>query len=144
MRKLRFSGPDTGRGLIGLVVAMAILGGIVAAVLFTQTDPGPSSKSKSGQTTIDASPRRGASDIQGAAVTACRANYEAAAAAASYYQTLYGKPPAGISDLRSIPRDSVSSSRFTISIDPGHPGQVEVAAGGHPAVQGDTNCAYAG
>jgi hypothetical protein len=142
--RFRFSGAETGRGLIGLLVAIALLGVMGSVLLVTQTGPTSRSDRAGGGTTINSSPSRGALDIHAAGVAACHANYEAATAAASYYQTLYGKPPTNVNDLRSIFRDFVSSNRFSITIDPTHPGLVEVAANGHPAQPGSGNCAYAG
>lgn len=49
-----------------------------------------------------------------------------------------------MASLQSLLTNPVTSSRFTITIDPHDPGQVDVAAGAHPAQAGDGNCAYAG
>jgi hypothetical protein len=130
---------------VGLLIALALLGGLGAAALVSQASNG---SSPAGQhitpTTINASPTKGATDIQIAAVITCRSNYGAVVSAVSYYEALNGKPPAEMAQLAPIIRQSLSSSRFTITIDRAHPGQVEVAAGGHGAAPGDGNCDYAG
>ena len=60
------------------------------------------------------------------------------------YQVLHGKPPGNIAALVSMLRDQITSSYYTITLDPARAGAVEVATPGHPATPGDANCAYAG
>ncbi len=69
---------------------------------------------------------------------------QAVAAAVEDYQALNKTPPANMAVLQTLLPDPLTSSGFTITIDPHHPGQVDVAAGAHPAQAGDGNCAYAG
>jgi hypothetical protein len=82
-------------------------------------------------------------DIQAAAASTCRADYGAVVTAASYYEVLNGKPPTNMAELTTVIKDPFTSTRFAIIINPAHPGQVEVAAGGHAAAPGDSNCAFA-
>jgi hypothetical protein len=136
---------DFGRSLVGLLIALALLGGLGAAALVSQASNGSSqSRQPTAPTTINASPSKAATDIQVAAVMTCRSNYGAVVAAVSYYEALNGKPPAEMAQLAPIIRQSVSSTHFSITINRAQPGQVEVAAGGHQAAPGDGNCAYAG
>jgi hypothetical protein len=135
---------DLGRSLVGLVIVLGLLGVLGAAALISQT--GSSKGQQPGQSpasTINASPRRAATDIQAAAAATCRADYGAVVSAASYYEVLNGKPPTTVAELTTVIKEPVSSTRFAITINPAHPGQVEVAAGGHAAAPGDGNCAYA-
>jgi hypothetical protein len=134
-----------GAGLIGLIVAVAILGGLAAAVLVSRgSDTGARLGGALKPTqTPSASPGAAAPDIAAAANATCRADYQAVNTGVSYYQALNGHAPADIAALGSLLKDPVASPRFTITINPQHPGQVEVATPGHPASPGDGNCAYA-
>jgi hypothetical protein len=121
---------------------MAIVAGVALIVLFAEIRA-TSSHGNPSQTSVNASPSRGAADIQTASAATCQADYAAVSAAVSYYQILYGTPPSSIDRLRPFLKDPVTSSRFIITIDPTHPGVVAVAAGGQPARPGDGNCDYA-
>jgi hypothetical protein len=122
---------------------MAIVAGVAVIVLFAENRATGRDKGNPSQTTLNASPSRAAADIQNAAASTCQADYAAVSAAVSYYQTLNGTPPTSMDGLRSFLKDPVTSTRFTITIDPTHPGVVEVAAGGRPAEPGNGNCLYA-
>ena len=134
---------DSGRGFIGLLVVMCILGGLAAVVLSSQGGTN-GHRNSSSTSVVNASPANAAANISSAAVTACRANYQAVTAAVSEFEVLNGRPPKAMSDLSSMLKDQPSSAYFTITVDSAHPGQVDVATQGHPAAPGDGNCAYAG
>ncbi len=138
---------DLGQSFVGLIVVILILGGFAAVVLGSQ---GGRSGGRHGSapTTLpgglSASLGDAGNDVPAAAAIACRSNYEAVAQVVSYYQTLNGKLPASMTAIQSLFKDPVSSSYFTLSIDPRQPGTVDVATPGHPALAGDANCAHAG
>jgi hypothetical protein len=135
---------DCGRSLIGLLVALALLGGLAAVVLLSQASGAKDQGNQSTGTTINASPNKAAVDIQAAAGVTCRTDYKAVVTAVSEYAALNGKQPTAIGQVAPMMRQPITSTRFVISINPARPGQVEVAAGGHPAASGNCNCAYAG
>jgi hypothetical protein len=130
--------------MITLVVATAVVAGLAGIVFFAQNRATSRDSANRSQTTVNASPSRAAADIETAAAATCQADYAAVSAAVSYYQTLNGTPPSSMDGIRAFLKDSVASSRFAITIDPTHPGVIEVAAGGHPPKPGDGNCVYAG
>jgi hypothetical protein len=134
---------ELGLGLIGVLVGLVILAGMAAAVLASQGGAGGDHQTHSTQTTIDASPAKGAADISAAAQATCRTDYSAAAEAASEFQTLNGRPPASLAELEPFFKDPLTSSAFTITVSSDVAGQLEVETPGHPAQPGDANCAYA-
>jgi hypothetical protein len=127
-----------------VLVVIVILGVIAAVVFANQAGSRPTPQAPSATPTIGTSSRAAAGDMEAAADVSCKANYQAVTQAVSYYQALHGAPPVDIAEIQSLLKDPVSNGRFAISIDPHHPGTVEVAAGGHPAQSGDGNCSYAG
>jgi hypothetical protein len=149
--------PDHGVSLVALVVVVAVLGGMAAIVvskLGASSGLNPEQlpsvtlpvshtpATTSGKKPI-ASGSAGISDISAAVAAACRADYEAATEAAAEYDALNGRAPATLAQLESFLKDPLTSASFTISVDPQIPGQLEVAAPGHPAEPGSANCAYA-
>ena len=140
--------PDSGRGLVGLLVAIVILAGMAAAVLGNQNGSGGDHEGRSSAggaaTTIDSSPVKAASDVSEGAQVACRTNYQAVTEAVAEYQVLHGRAPGDLAALAAMLRDPVTSAYYSITVDPTSPGAVEVATPEHPAAPGDTNCAYAG
>jgi hypothetical protein len=82
-------------------------------------------------------------DVSAAVVAACRTTYEEAQTAVDTYQVEGGTLPTSISQLKALIPDSLSSSIFTITINPRNPGQLQVATPDHPAADGVVNCAFA-
>jgi hypothetical protein len=134
---------DLGVGLIGVLVSLVILAGLAAAVLASQAGSGGDHQAPSNQTSVDASPAKGAADVSSAAQATCRTDYAAAVEAASEFETLTGRQAATMAELGSLVKDSLMSSAFIITINLHVPGQLEVATPGHPAQPGNANCAYA-
>jgi hypothetical protein len=107
-----------------------------------------SSKATSGAGAVallpgNAQPSAG-NDILAASAAACHANYATATSAVNIYQAEHGTLPTSIAEVQTLLRDPLSTNRFTIAIDPRHPGELQVSTPGHPAADGDTNCGYAG
>jgi hypothetical protein len=138
--------PDSGRGLVGLLVAIVILAGLAAAVLGFQDGSGGDHQGQPGAaaSTPNASPAKAVSDVEEAAQIACRSNYELVSEALDEYRIMHGQRPATMAALAPMLRDTVSSQYYTITIDTVGPGTVAVATPGHPTAAGDANCAYAG
>jgi hypothetical protein len=143
-RQPEAASPAAGRGLIGLVLVLGILGALGAVVLVMGGSGGRDLPTGTALPTLKSPSHSGAAILSDAANVVCKADYAAVSAAVSDYETLNGKPPASMAALGSILKDPGSSSRFSIIINPNSPGQVEVAAGGHPAQPGDRACAFAG
>jgi hypothetical protein len=136
---------SSGHGLIGLLIATLVLGVLAVVVIGGEGAVGSGNHRRTSQTFISAAaPGNAAANLQASAAAACRTDYQAVTSAVSYYEVLNGRPPDNMTALRSVLRDPVSSSRFSITIDPARPGQVDVAAGDHPAAPGDGNCTFAG
>jgi hypothetical protein len=143
---------DHGVSLLGLIVALAIVGALAAAIpLLTTGSGGPSGNTDNPAVTLlpGGHPTSGkvaaaGSDISAAEVTACRTTYEAVETAVGAYQAETGRPPTSVSQLKTFIRDPLSSPSFTITIDPRRPGQVQVATRGHPAADGEGNCTALG
>jgi N-acetylmuramoyl-L-alanine amidase len=153
---------DRGFGAVGLLVSLLVLGALAAVALVSLPGGGAPNVTLPTATTHAAGKEAGAShakqvgpvqpaavpalgnEISSAAVEACRADYSAVEAGVSYYQAENGSLPTGLASLKSLLRGSVASRYFTIAIDPGHPGLVEVGARGHPLAPGEANCSYAG
>jgi hypothetical protein len=131
-------------------VAIVILAGVAAAALGSQSGSGGdhqgSAATSFGATpsTLDDSPANGAKDISEAAQIACRTNYQAVTQAVYEYEVLHGTPPADIAALASMLRGPVTSSYYTITLDPTRAGAVDVATPYHSGTLGDANYAYAG
>jgi hypothetical protein len=135
-----------GMGLLGLILALGILGGLSAMAvvgLSGSTLPDTSELTLPTPAPSDASQMSHGSDNNAAAVAACRSDYQAVQSAASVYRVLNGADATRMRDLQSILKDPVTSPYFIISIDPQNPGVIEVATSGHAARPGDGNCAYA-
>jgi hypothetical protein len=140
----RAARPPQGLGLVGLVIILAVLGGMAAvAVLMSSSGRHHDAVGVSPTQKLSAAPGAADPDISAAAVATCRADYHAVVAAATDFQAIHGMQPATMTALQSMFKDPVTSTRFAITIDPRHPGQAEVAAGGHAAAPGDGNCTYA-
>ncbi len=136
---------DAGRSLVALLVALALLGGLATTALVSQPNGSKNQGHQTSATTaVNASPSNAATDIRAAAAVTCRADYEAVDTAVSEYAAVNGKWPTDMKQVAAMTREPITSTRFEITINPAKPGQVEVAAGGHPALPGDDNCAYAG
>jgi hypothetical protein len=135
---------EAGRGLIGLVVAMGLLGVVAAVVLVAQSGGSHDLQGLSPSSTINGSPANAAGDIHLAAEADCRYAYAGVTAAVADYEVVNGRPPTDMAALRPMLRGPINSSRFVISLNPTRLGQVEVAAPGHPATPGDAACTYAG
>jgi hypothetical protein len=131
-----------GRGLLGLVLILGILGTLGAVALAstggsTKTVPSPSTPA------VGSSSSRGAAIVSEAANVVCKAEYAAVSAAVSEYEAANDRPPGSISELGSILKDPGVTSGYRITINPNKPGQVEVASDGHAAQPGDEGCAFA-
>lgn len=135
---------DRGSTLVGLIVALAVLGaiaGIAFAVAGGGTTPQHAGASLSvNGTTLSPSPSAARADISAAAAETCRADYEAVSQAVDAYRALNSQPPTSMSQLTPFLRDPVTRTYFTIGL--GATG-VTVSTAGHPAMPGDSNCAYA-
>ena len=134
-------------GAIGLLAALMTLGVTVALVLAvnqSQTSPNHDHSVMSivvpGQTS---SARAAGSDDRAASIAVCRTDYAAVSQAVSAYEELTGRPPTSMTALNGMLRDPVGTTQFSIVIDPGHPGKIDVATPDHVAMAGDANCAYA-
>ena len=121
----------TGRGsaVAGTVLTFLLLG-ILGAVVFT-TLPGSASRNRAGP-------------IPSSYEAVCRADYLAAQTALEAFRELHGSLPTNISQLQPYFQGTLNTSRFSILMNPERPGQLQVSAPGHPAVQGSSNCDFAG
>lgn len=135
---------DAGALLAGVLFALLALGGIAAVVVVEMPSGGSSSStsSKGSATTLSVSHPAGV--ISAAAVAACRNTYTVVQEAVDEYETQTGTGPTNIDQLRSLLRDPVVTSQYTISIDRRLAGEIDVATPSHPASPGESNCAYAG
>jgi hypothetical protein len=131
-----------GQGLAALILAIALLGGLGAAIpLVIGSTSGPRTDQELPSQRASA-PQGAASDIQAAATT-CEVDYQAAQTAVETYEAINGRPPASMADLQTVLRGPISSTRFSITINRARPGEIDVAAGGRPPQPGSANCAYA-
>ena len=130
--------------MIGLLLVVAILGGLAAiAIVATNSETSvPSVGTKGSPTTLASGSSGAASDIQAAAIVACRTNYQAVNEALQAYEAINGHAPTNIAALQGELKDPVTSPDYTFGIDA--KGQITVATKSHPASPGDANCAYAG
>jgi hypothetical protein len=149
---LGFSSPtddfQRGAGVIGILVTLLALGALAVAVLMALPSITSSpSKGDPGSAAIASlpggAPPSAGNDISVASTTACHANFAAAKTAVGVYQAETGALPTTIAEVQNLIRDPLSSDRFTITIDPRHPGELQVATPGHPPADGDINCAFA-
>jgi hypothetical protein len=120
---------------------IGVLGLLAAVLLIAQGAGGSGRQEPSPWPNIQSSPTHGITDIQAAAAVACRSDYAAVTAAVSEYEALNGKPPTNMAALRPVLTSPANSTEFIIN--PTRPGEIEVAAAGHPPQPGDANCAYA-
>lgn len=140
--------PDQGNaGLVGLLVTLGAAGALGIALLAMNART-PNAKSRAHVPAVDgqsiqASPGAAAPDIAAATIEECRADVAIVVEAVSEYETLRGLPPKAMTDLSDVLKNTITSSRFTILIDPRHPGQVDVSTPGHAPAGGDADCAYA-
>jgi hypothetical protein len=143
---------ERGAGALALLASLLVMGAMAVIVLTALpggganvvTPPGlpvvtPGTQTRHGPT---ADPALG--DIQAAAIVVCETDYQAVAAAVSYYQAEKGSLPTSMGPLRPLLRSPVASLYFTIAIDAHRPGVVEVSTNGHPPTPGEGNCAFAG
>lgn len=139
------SGPELGSTLIGLLVAVVVLGAL-AGVVFGLTGGGSGGKHGSGQlsvngTTLSPSPAAAGADTSAAAAEVCRADYATVNEAADAYRAVNGQRPTSLSQLAPFLKDSVTSPYFTIGLDSSG---VTVGAPSHSPSPGNGNCAFAG
>jgi hypothetical protein len=134
--------------LIGVLLTLLVLGGLAIVVLMALPSATGSSKATSGAGATALLPGNAApsvgNDITAASAATCHANYAAAKSAIDVYEAEHGTLPTTIAEVQTLLRDPLSTNRFTITIDPRRPGELQVATNAHPAADGDTNCAYAG
>ena len=137
-------GRKSGASAVGLLVTLLVLGGIAGAVFAlqpgTKTSPGAAKTA----TTINASPAKAGSNISQAAQEACQTNYQAVQTAVSAYEALHSQHPATMKELASMIRGPVSTYFYAITIDPHHPGRIDVSTPGHAETPGDAACRFAG
>jgi type II secretory pathway pseudopilin PulG len=144
-------GVERGAGLIGLLVALVVLGGLAAAAVMSLQGTTASRTDLDGQSAAPLpraagpgpAPTAGNNILSVSAQETCRANFAAAQAAVGVYEAEQGEPPTTISQVQALVRDPLSTDRFTITIDPLHAGELQVATPGHPAKDGDSNCDFA-
>ena len=135
--------PAQGYGLVAALVALLVLGGLATVVLTTLPgSEGGSTHQPTGSLPglVTAHPP---AQISTAAEQACEANYLALQQAISVYQVEHRSLPKSLSDLDAYFHGSASTPQFSLTIDPSHPGQVEVQTEGHTSSDGDVNCRYA-
>jgi type II secretory pathway pseudopilin PulG len=134
---------DRGYGLVGVLVALLILGGLAAVALTSLPDNGRTSRRNANNSISRVANQPPQAQISAAAQQACLADYAAIEQAASAYQIEHGSTPTNMAELQTYLRQPVSASEFTFSIDPARPGQIQVQTKGHPASDGNANCRYA-
>jgi hypothetical protein len=132
-----------GYGLVGLLMALLLLGGLAAVVVTALPDSGTNSRHGTTSSLPGLVTQHPEAQISAAAQAACQANYAALEEAVAVYQAQHGALPSSVAKVQSYFRGSLSTPEFTLTIDPSHPGQVEVRTNGHPASDGDGNCRYA-
>jgi hypothetical protein len=79
-------------------------------------------------------------NIAAATVAACQADYAAAQTAVTAYQVQTGSLPATTAQLQPYLRDSLTNANFSITIDPHHPGRLEVTIPGRAPADGASGC----
>jgi hypothetical protein len=133
-----------GQGLAALILAVAVLGGLGAAIPLLV---GGASGRQAGQAVPlpgANTPPGAAADIQGAAAATCLADYQMVQTAVEEYEAVNGRQPASMADLQTVLDGPITSTRFAITINEANPGEIDVAAGGRPPQPGAANCAHAG
>lgn len=135
---------DAGASAVALLAVLLVLGGIAGAVLALQPNHNSGRGAGRTQPTVNASPSHASGDISQASQEACQANYQTLQTAVSEYEAVNGRPPASMNALTSMIHSPVSTYFYAITIDPDHPGQIDVATRGHPASPGEAGCRYAG
>jgi hypothetical protein len=136
--------PDSGASAVALLVVLLVLGGVAALVFALQPGSNSDRGGSHANTTINGSPAKASSDIAQAAEAACQANFQTVQTAVSEYEALHGQAPTSMTALASMVHNPVSTYFYAITIDPHHPGQIEVATPGHAASPGEAGCAHAG
>ena len=137
-----FAVDAAGRTIVGLVMLVCILGaaGLVALKIRAPVESGRAASTIPGSTTSG----RHIGVTQASSVDACRSSYRAVQTAVDVYETETGAGPKTIGQLQPLLRDRIVSSLYTITIDRNLAGEIDVATPGHPALPGESNCAYAG
>ena len=145
---------DHGASLVGLVVVVVTIGVLAAAVLISvqngSSGPGsmpslPTSRAPgAGYSSPTSASPHSLSQISVAEIAACRTSYSAAERAVQAYRALHGQLPTSTAEIQSYLRDSLSTSRFAITIDPARPGHLQVSTAGRSASGGPGNCDSAG
>ena len=134
---------ESGQGIILLAVSLLILGLTLGLAVKLQSGPRPTTDvggtHRSGSTP-DINPL---SAVDQALVATCRSNYEIAQEAVSAYEAEHGSAPGELSQVQPYVQDRLGGPTFTFTIDPKHPGQIDVATREHPASAGNVNCTYA-
>lgn len=137
-------GRKSGASAVGLLVTLLVLGGIAGAVLAlqpgTKTNPGVAKT----PTTINASPAKAGSDIALGASAACQTDFDSVQTAVGEYEALHGRPPTNMTALAGMIHNPVSTYFYAITIDPHHPGRIDVSTPGHAETPGDAACRFAG
>jgi hypothetical protein len=123
---------EVGSSLLGLLVALVILAGLAVSIPLMTAGGSSSPKTNA--------PAAGA-DINAASVAACQADYAAAQTAVNEYQVQKGSLPTDTNQLQPYLRDSLTNASFSITIDPHHPGRLQVTTPGHSPTDGLTGCA---
>jgi hypothetical protein len=144
---------DKGAGALGLLATVAVLAAISVAVISSVPGAGTvagiwhAGHGGGRLTTPSGSARKTGAALRtvigSAAVQACRADYQVVEVAVGYYEAEDGSPPRSVRALDPWLHRARQSPGFNITIDPHHPGLVEVAAEGRSPSPGEANCAYA-
>jgi hypothetical protein len=135
---------SVGQGLAALILAVAVLGGLAALIPLLTSGTSGHHADQVLAPQVASRPQGAAADIQAAGATTCRVDYQAVQNAVQEYEAMNGRPPASLAELQTVLQGPIASSRFAITINSGHPGEIDVSAPGHPAEAGSGNCAYAG
>ena len=144
---------DKGAGALGLLAAVAVLAAISVAVISSLPSAGNVAGTGhagrgSGRLGTPSAVARTTGAALGtvigsAAMQACRADYQTVEAAVGYYRAEDGSLPGSVRALDPWLHHAAQSPGFSVTIEPRHPGVVEVAAGGRSPSPGEANCAYA-
>lgn len=146
-----FTPVNRGATLLGVLISLAMIGVLAAAIpLLTSGDGTTSSETPSTLLPANEGPSgnavpNGASGaINASTIVACRNTFQAAEAAIEEWQVEHGSPPTSTSELQRALRDPLSSTGYTIEVDPWHLGVLGVLTRTHPFTDGPGNCAFAG
>ena len=153
VRSLQARRCDKGAGALGLLAAVAVLAAISVAVVSSLPGAGTVAGTghggpADGRLATPSGPARTTGAALGtvigsAAMQACRADYQAVEAAVGYYRAEDGSLPGSVRALDPWLHHAAQFPGFSITIEPRHPGVVEVAAEGRSPSPGEANCAYA-